>query len=278
MRTTGVALASWLLTLFSLRADNGVEKHSLQPTPEMDRADIYVCGARNPTAALVLCPGVNGSAEELIKKKVWQDYSEHNNLALVGLSFASDPTALMNGTGYYYASQGSGQVLLNALKKIFGKEVPLLLYGFSGGAHFTSRFTEAHPEKVLSWCAYSAGWWDEPRKAEVTPPGIVACGDQDERYSASLIYFKQGRAAGKPWVWISVPDNAHSPSPLVESFIRDYFLCALSSLHVARSTQEGVWIDIDTETAVDPLSNPPSLTAWLPDEGLLPKWQKINQP
>jgi pimeloyl-ACP methyl ester carboxylesterase len=171
------------------------------PSANMDRADLYfVLPIDHPKAVLVLSPGVNVSGESLIRSPAWQQFAQQNHLGLVGLSFSSPEKMILDGTGYYYASKGSGEKLLEGIRKIYGKDLPLLLYGFSGGAHFTSRFEEWAPSRVIAWCADSAGWWDEPKLSAITPPGIVACGENDPRYGASLSYFKQGRAAGKPWL------------------------------------------------------------------------------
>ena len=190
----------FLLVLQSLIAGGNEELH-LEPADAMMRADLfYPKPTSQPKAVLVLCPGVNGSGEELIHSPVWQQFPNRNHLGLVGLSFASPEKTIHDGTGYYYASKGSGDKLLDGIRKIYGRDLPLLLYGFSGGAHFTSRFEEWSPSRVIAWCADSAGWWDEPKLSAITPPGIVACGENDPRYGASLSYFKQGRAAGKPWL------------------------------------------------------------------------------
>ena len=45
---------------------------------------------------------------------------------------------------------------------------------FLGGAHFASRFEEWMPEKVIAWCAYSAGWWICPPRNAAAPAGIAA--------------------------------------------------------------------------------------------------------
>jgi hypothetical protein len=226
---------------------------------------------------LVLCPGFNGNGGDWIKNPVWQEFARQHDLGLAGLSFASDGDLLRKGKGYYYPEQGSGQLLLDGLHQAFDPDVPLLLYGFSGGAHFSSGFVEWKPERVLGWCAYSAEWWENPSKSNLSPPGIVACGDEDERYGASLTYFKQGRALGKPWLWISVPKNGHAISPSVEDFVRHYF-AALLSAH--GSTASGQWVDIDFRTKAEEatIRNQPSLTGWLPDSQLLSEWQTVHQP
>lgn len=263
----------------SLHAENEIEKVSLPLGVEMQRADIYVWnGVKNPKAVLVLSPGCNGNGEGMIQQKDWQEFAKKHRLGLMGLSFASDESLLNNGRGYYFVSQGSGKILLQGIKETFKKDLPIILFGFSGGAHFTSRFAEWKPERVLSWCAYSAAYWDEPKKTEVNPPGLVICGDQDGRYGASLIYFKQGRALGKPWLWISVPGTGHSINGNVEKFVRDYFTVIIETEGKLNASQEGVWVDIDRETEVDVNQEPLSVTAWLPGGNLFEEWSNVHQP
>ena len=253
----------------------------LRPAPGMIRADLYhVETVRNPKAVLVLCPGCNGNGEGLVNNPTWQEFAKKQDLGLLGLSFASEMNDIHNGNGYYYASNGSGKLLLDGIKKVFGHDLPILIYGFSGGAHFTSRFAEWKPERVITWCAYSAGWWDEPKPSGIVPPGIIACGESDERLGASLIYFKQGRAAGKPWLWIGIPDNGHSPEKRVESFIRDYFDAILQNRERLDPTKTGLWVDIDNRSAAEMniIRQYPSITGWLPDAKLLDIWRSLNEP
>jgi pimeloyl-ACP methyl ester carboxylesterase len=166
-------------------------------------------------------------------------------------------------------------LLLHGLRQAYGQDLPLVLYGFSGGAHFVSGFAEREPERVAAWCAYSAGWWDRPVANSRCPPGVVACGENDPRLGASLVYFKQGRAVGKPWLWITVPHTGHSIYPPVESFVRNYFAAILGQHH---SLATGEWVDIDYKRATDAeaVQNQPSETAWLPDRSLLTEWQDIH--
>jgi hypothetical protein len=253
-----------------------VETLRLEPAANMTRAELHhVATAPNPKAVLVLCPGCNGSGEGLIRSPKWIAFAKQNRLGLVGLSFASPMPAIHDGSGYYYASKGAGEKLLEGIRKIYGRDLPLLLYGFSGGAHFTSRFEEWNPARVLAWCAYSAGWWDEPQRNQISPPGIVACGDEDPRYGASLIYFKQGRAEGKPWQWVSLAKTGHQGSPELDAFVREYFLAILS-----QSKAMPIWTDIDREEKVlaSKQAVQPALTGWLPSETLFTEWRQLNEP
>jgi len=273
MRLTFLVLLAGMVRIM---AAEKIETLRLEPAPNMTRAELHhVATVSNPKAVLVLCPGCNGSGEDLIRSPQWIAFAKEHRLGLVGLSFASPTPAIEDGTGYYYASKGSGEKLLEGIQKIYAKDLPLLLYGFSGGAHFTSRFEEWRPDKVISWCAYSAGWWDEPRVSPISPPGIVACGDEDPRYGASLIYFKQGRAAGKPWLWVSLPSTGHSGSKKLDQFVRDYFSSILKP-----SLGTAVYLDIDREFLTPELDAQavPSLSAWLPACNLLEEWRAIHEP
>lgn len=260
---------------------------ALLPADFYDRAAAWLRGGKRaaapredetapPRAVLVLCPGFNGNGRNLIRRPEWIDFAKTHDLGLVGLSFASPREAVHDGTGYYYASKGSGAILLDGIRRIYGTELPLILYGFSGGAHFTSRFVEWKPEAALTWAAYSAAWWDEPEPAQVAPPGLVACGDEDyQRYGPSLFYFKQGRAADKPWLWASLPGIGHRRTPELDQFVRAYFAALLAS-----EEQTPVWVDVysKNELSEGEARKHPALSGWLPCEAMLEQWQAVHEP
>jgi hypothetical protein len=106
---------------------------------------------------------------------------------------------------------------------------------------------------------------------------LIACGERDQRLGASLSYFKQGRALGKPWLWMCAPNTAHEIYPPVEDFVREYFSAILAN---QGNSDCGEWVDIDLKTKVDEgeARDQPSLTGWLPDSKLLIHWQTLNQP
>lgn len=251
-------------------------RYSLDPMPGMTRADLVVIMHSNPVAVLVLAPGCNGDGEALAMDANWLRFAEENRLMLVGLSFASEISALHSGTGYYYAMKGSGKLLLNAVDRLMVKPLPVLLYGFSGGAHFTARFVEWRPERVAAWCAYSAGWWDDPLPSAFMPLGIIACGEEDGRLGASLSYFKRGRAIGKPWLWVGIPESGHVQDDRVGAFARDYFASVLERMQTPNG-QQGGWVDIEEKTvaAGNLPSSQPTATGWLPDMKLFPKWKAL---
>jgi hypothetical protein len=261
-----------------------VRKFSFPLPTDMRRADVYaVETATTPRALLVLCPGCNGNGHDLICQAAWRRFAAENNIGLLGLSFASDESLLPDERGYYYASKGSGAILLRAVDQIYGHKIPLLLYGFSGGAHFTSRFVEWKPAEVLGWCAYSAGWWDNPLPSQKTPPGVLACGEDDgARYGATLSYFLQGRAYGKPWTWVSLAKTGHVASRDLDEFVREYFAALLACGLPGKEPLplDACWYDNDSRERTTPqqVNQHPTLTSWLPSESVARKWRALHQP
>ena len=255
-------------------------RYPLVPVPGMTRAELAVVAHPDPVAVLVLAPGANGDGGGLVADSGWRRLAEEKRLMLVGLSFASGMDALQDGTGYYYAAKGSGKLLLDALDRLTGKPLPVLLYGFSGGAHFTVRFAEWKPERVAAWCAYAIGSGDDPQPSAAMPTGMVACGEEDGLLGSSLTYFKQGRALGKPWLWVGIPKSGHVQDGRVAAFARDYFSAVLEGARLEGERPrepQGGWVDIEDKAVAGAdlsLYHPTSI-GWLPDMRLFPKWKAL---
>lgn len=247
----------------------------MKPAVDMERADVsYLKPLGNPKAVLVLCPGANGDGREMILQKEWQIFTQSEHLGLMAIHFESPGDLLSICQGYYQASKGSGEVLLNSIRRVYGRDLPILIYGFSGGAHFTTRFIAWSPERILGWCALGAGMLDQPVPARCNPPGIVACGENDSRLGGALVFFKQGRAAQKPWLWIEVPKTGHATSAILDTFIREYFT---SLLHRASGTDK--WVDIDLMKIIsrEEAVRTPALSGWLPDRSLFISWEHLRE-
>ena len=189
-------------------------KLEFPPTPAIERADlnfrapISECSsAYEPKGILILVPGRNGNGRDLIIRDEWTHFADTHHLALCGLSFSSPKDRIEDS--YSNAHSGSGDLLLAGLTQFLGQEkaqtLPLLIYGFSAGARFTASFVDAHPDRVLSWCGYAVGRWEDLRSTgRPFPPGLVACGEWDAGcYHASLIHFQKGRKLGQPWMSVS---------------------------------------------------------------------------
>ncbi len=113
---------------------------------------------------LLLCPGQNGDGRAWLDQPGWHELARAGGMKAEGLNYRSPDEHLTADSrkGYYYPESGSHERLVRELGQRHGKDFRLAMFGYSGGAHFTHRFVHIHPERVIVWCAYSAGWWDDP--------------------------------------------------------------------------------------------------------------------
>ena len=253
-----------------------IKQLSLPSIPDLTRTDIYYIQPDYvPVACLVMCPGINGNGRGYLTQPELQAFARHYKVALVGLSFASDEDLLGDNKGYYTASLGAGPLLLRAIDEHISPGIPVLLYGFSGGAHFVSSFEEAYPERVMAWCAYTAAWWEDPKDKESKPPGIVACGKlDDQRFQPSFEYFQNGRKLGKPWSWIALDGTSHAETDALNQFVRAYFGGILNKV-----SDTGGWYDLTTKQKLsgDDLKQPNN-AVWLPDNKVGELWSNLHKP
>jgi pimeloyl-ACP methyl ester carboxylesterase len=255
--------------------DSAVRLISVKPTDDVRRSDFRVWheSAVAPRAVLVLVPGQNGDGAELFVAAEWKRFAAKYHLALVVPHFVSDDAVLLAGRGYFAESRASGALLESALEQCGWRDVPLLLYGYSGGAHFAMSFAAWRPDRVAAFCAYSFAWWSPPPSA-LTCPALVACGQADgTRYGASYAYFQAGRRMGKPWGWVSLEAVAHTTSPELDAFVRETFACVLGS-----QARRDVVVDNVTEELLKDAPCDAITVSVLPCEDLLSAWQKLHHP
>lgn len=248
---------------------------SIKPSGEILQADFRCLrlSRRQPAAVLVLCPGQNGDGEDFLADEKWRTFAKANNLAIMVPGFVSGDEDLKSGRGYFVASRGSGKMLMEALDQAGWSDVPLLLYGFSGGAHFTASFAAWSPTKTLGFCAYSFGWWSPPPE-NLQCPALIACGQLDAvRYGASFSYFQAGRRQGSPWVWASIEAQEHEHCPKLDAFVREYFRSLLRA-----ETGDRVTVDNVRKTLVKGKGCEPLTTSVLPCEAALASWQSLHHP
>lgn len=232
--------------------------------------------AKSAKGLLVLAPGFNGNGAQMLAEPAWADFARDRRLVLSALSFVSEPALLEDGGGYYDTTRGSGRIATDALRRIGAGGLPVFLYGFSGGAHFTASFAENFPAHLAGWCAASfaekkSGAVNAALSAAQAPPGIVACGAEDPRLGKAVSHFHRGRELNRRWTWIEVPGLAHARHPELESFVRDWFAALL-----AKPRAPGLWVDIGSaEDAAHSATTAKTLLAWLPDAALRERWAAI---
>jgi len=229
--------------------------------------------SHQPKAILVLSPGQNGSGEEFLRDPLWLKFAETRDLVVLVPHFVSRDDALRAGRGYFVAARGSGSILLDFVDTHGWAKIPILLYGFSGGAHFAMSFAAWAPERVLGFCAYSFAWWTPPPD-DLRCPALIACGQFDgARFGSSFAYFQAGRRQGKPWTWVSLEDQGHSRNLKFEEFVMTYFAGILSSPPSSTVAVDNVSETIRREGSANDLT-----TSILPNSLLLSEWQAIHHP
>jgi len=268
-----VLLAAMTPAAISVAQSAPETKISLPLPPHVSRADLYIATIPDkPRAVLVICPGLNVNGGDWIMQPAWQSFARSQHLGLAGISFASDPDDWMHG--YHFVRNGSGQALVDGLRKAYGGDLPLLMYGFSRGAVFVSRFADWKPERLLGWCAYSPGEGDEQSPHRNAPPGLIACGEDDSNYGFALSYFKRGRAQGKPWLWLSLANTGHTRTQAEEDFVRTYLAGILAD------SKTPVWVDIDEKRPLTSAvaAQTPSESGLIPDSSIVQAWTRIHEP
>ena len=233
------------------------------------------------SAVLVLAPGMNTDGAFFLKESPWVDFAKKNNLGIIAINYSSSAEDLFeNRKGYFYPEQDSGQALLDEISRIYGKNLPIILYGFSGGAQFVSRFVDWTPNRIIAWCAYSAQFWDYPKDGtEVSKArGIVACGELDGlRWQSSFGFYYKGRQNGRPWIWVNISNTGHNRSAKFEKFVRQFFDEEIAVWRGNKIPAEDIFSDIsNSDNELLMLSEQPELQCPFRTKELLESWKKIQ--
>ncbi len=235
-------------------------------------------------AVLVLAPGLNDDGSYFLKEEPWLEFAKRNKLGIIAINYKSDEDDIYGEEkkGYYWPDQGSGQALLDEIKRVYGKDFKIVIYGFSAGAQFAGRFIEWTPDRIIAWCAYSAQFWDYSYMGGKTKArGIVACGDADGyRWQPSFAFFYKGRQDGRPWIWVSNSNTGHNRSAKLENFIREFFdfelLIYRNEIH---EPHVDIIADISTKDEIPDLTltEQPALTNVFRTKKLYETWKKIHE-
>lgn len=141
-----------------LQPEDFLEKRvSFGSGQEMTRADFHILSPINTEirGVLVLCAGQNASGDCYLESRFWLDFAKRERLAMILPHFESRDDDLLARRGYFVADRGSGELLLRAIADQEWSRHPILMFGFSGGAHFAMSFSAHYPGRVLGFSAYS---------------------------------------------------------------------------------------------------------------------------
>jgi hypothetical protein len=152
-------------------------------------------------------------------RQVWQAFAIRNEIALIGCHFTDKAHEEPFIENYANASQGSGQVLLDALIAFSRRSdhpelvnAPLLLWGFSAGGEFNYEFTAWKPERVAAFVVNKGGiYFSALLPAARRVPGLLFVGEQDLESRKRIIsgLFALNRRAGALWAFAEEPNVGH---------------------------------------------------------------------
>jgi hypothetical protein len=154
--------------------------------------------------------------------------------------------------GYYQVLGGeAGKQLVDLFKQLKTKyrlHDKLFLYGFSGGAQFSHRFTMAYPEIVIGCSAHSGGTWGpELNVKAIGIPMFFSCGladieksraDTKPRIDEADAYFIEIQKKGfltKMRYWEGVP---HRPGPKIPDLTAECYEFATTGFF---PNQQQIW-------------------------------------
>ncbi|WP_149275015.1 hypothetical protein [Pareuzebyella sediminis] len=237
-------------------------------------------------ATLVLLTNHNGSALGLTKSSEWQAFAQKERLALLGVNLKS-----LNGTSNYaLAGSGSGQALIDALKKIAEAQgilpiskLPLLMRGYSAGGNFSYNFSVFMPNKVVGVVSIRGGQLEATPK-NLAVPGLILSGemegDQRNEYLREIALDK--RSEGGLWSFAIEPQATHFSSLENSDALAKVFFSAILKKRISTGqngllpiSEDSGWLGNFTGTEVFPYSDYPgnmSRASWLPDATCAEAW------
>jgi len=188
--------------------------------------------ANQPSAPLLLVlGGVGSSGGNIVRDNAdWARFADENKLWLLSATFAYPKNVLDRKQCYYYPESGSMEWLAGEIDRLAKRnglrEKRLLMSGVSGGAHFVHRFALWNPDRVTALAAYSAAWWDEPASAIKKIPMLIMCGEEDERYEPSIMFYRKASLMGCPVLWRSFSNLGHEMDQrvirLAQTFLKEF--------------------------------------------------------
>jgi poly(3-hydroxybutyrate) depolymerase len=247
-----------------------------------------------PNYVLVLLPGINADGSGLLTHKEWRQFAEETQAAMVACTFVKKDKRKYDAHNNYSAAQcGSGAALESAIEK-FDKtqttslaDLPLLIYGHSGGGQFAFGFSCHNPKRMIGFAAGKGGYYyPDAIEGTFTVPGLMISGQKDlpRRKNAIRELYRLSRAEGAPWCWMEDKHGHGAANNL--SVVIPYFrellrlqLAGESGRSPDRSKLVGVSVDLENRqvlsgSAAFTTSDTSPKQGWLPSELVFDAWKK----
>ena len=112
-----------------------------------------------------------------------------------------------------------------------------LLYGFSRGAHWSSRLALRVPEKFLAVYVHVANSYDKPMPSAGKPLWLVSSGDLDRGRDNAIAFYRECREKGFPMVLKVQNGLGHAESGESRKLLTEFFDYALEVQKRAKATK-----------------------------------------
>ena len=229
MRTTG-SIPSFLFLVIMVRILSGIQNletsvydDSIPAGTNFDKAlfRLWLPGDQQALRGiLVLVPGSNGDGRDLCLDQQWQGLARELHFAVLGCFFTDRPGGNSAIEAYADASKGSGQALLDVLKKFAMQtgvgtlvNLPLAFWGHSAGGQYNYEFACWKPERVLAFVVNKGGVYYTALASQETRsvPGLFFTGEKDLVFRTRIIegIFSVNRRFGAVWTYAMEPGAGH---------------------------------------------------------------------
>jgi hypothetical protein len=215
---------SLAITLLSVRVTNAaILNDSIPPGTNFEKAIFrlwYPDGLKFISGIIVLVPGSNSDGRGDVTDSFWQEFAGLHSFAILGCWFTDYKSDNMFIEKYVDVSKGSGQAMLDVIRKFSVSSVhpelagaPLALWGMSAGGEFNYEFACWKPERVIAFVVNKGGIYYTALAPEATRsvPGIFFTGEKDLDARRDIIkgLFSMNRRAGAQWIYAPEPDAGH---------------------------------------------------------------------
>ena len=238
-------------------------------------------------AIVILTPGINNDGTNLIFEEEWQNFSDLEQVALMGVYLRGHGDSEKD---YRYAENGSGAALIAAIDSIGKKNnlpqistLPFLMWGHSAGGSFSYGFSAYMPERVVCFAALKGGIYFSTQGSDNRNiPALMIAGEFDtDNLESSRNWFFKKREEGAIWCFAVEPNSGHRVDRSNEFVIPFFISClekrlSLNSEELLNIPEENGWLgnlDNFEIAAYEDYQGDREKAAWLADEKIAKKWQ-----
>ena len=230
-----IALMLWIALHFGLAADTVKDVPVKFVIPTMapnNREAVFHC--RVPKGyeekrseryrVLVYFGGRNTTGENEAKgEHGWDKWADENGIFILCPGFRDDD--------YWEPAKWSMDALLRALaqlKRTYNVCTARILYfGYSAGSQASNLFAAWRPALCRAWAAAGCGLFHQPHPGTRGMPGLVTCGEADQkRYLISRSFVRQAHAFGEPVIFQTTFNGGHEVASeameLARAFLKFY--------------------------------------------------------